>query len=274
MLSTVETTIRRKGPHVVKKAWVRQTKILSPPKIMTLTTIIFLTLIFAGVAILYASVGHAGASGYLAGMVLFGLAPATMKPIALILNILVAAIASYKYLKVGRFSWQIFWPFAITSIPCAYWGGLILLPNHYYKPMIGMILIYAAFRFVKDAAKPDYQIRKPIRSVMLALGAMLGLLSGLVGVGGGIFLSPLLITLRWETVKTVSGISALFILVNSLAGLLGFLASNSPQLPPGLPLWLMAVAIGGYLGAEYGSQRLSNITIKRLLSLVLLMAYP
>jgi hypothetical protein len=138
--------------------------------------------------------------------------------------------------------------------------------------MIGLILIYAAFRFVKDAAKPDYQIRTPLRSVMLSLGAMLGLLSGLVGVGGGIFLSPLLITLRWETVKTVSGISALFILVNSLAGLLSFLASNSPQLPPGLPLWLMAAAIGGYLGAEYGSQRLSNITIKRLLSLVLLMA--
>jgi uncharacterized membrane protein YfcA len=239
---------------------------------MAVTHIILLTLIFAGVAILYASVGHGGASGYLAAMALFGLAPATMKPIALVLNILVAAIATYKYLSAGRFAWRIFWPFAITSIPCAYWGGLILLPGHYYKPIIGLVLIYAGFRFVKDGVQPDYQIKTPFRAVMLALGAVLGLLSGLVGVGGGIFLSPLLITLRWERVKTVSGISALFILVNSLAGLLGFLASNSPSFPPGLPMWLMAVAIGGYIGAEYGSQRLGNVTIKRLLSLVLLVA--
>jgi uncharacterized membrane protein YfcA len=239
---------------------------------MALTDTLLLTLIFVGVAMLYAAVGHAGASGYLAAMALFGLAPATMKPIALVLNILVAAIATYKYLKVGRFTGRIFWPFAITSIPCAYGGGLILLPNHYYKSIIGLVLIYAAFRFVKDGAKPDYQIKTPLRSVMLALGAVLGLLSGLVGVGGGIFLSPLLITLRWENVKNVSGISALFILVNSIAGLLGFLGSNSPQLPAGFSIWLMAVAIGGYIGAEYGSQRLGNITIKRLLSLVLLVA--
>lgn len=239
---------------------------------MELTSVFALSFLFCSVAILYASVGHGGASGYLAAMALFGLAPETMKPIALTLNILVAAIATYKYLRAGRFAWRIFWPFALTSIPCAYWGGFILLPAHYYKLIIGLVLIYTAFRFISNADQPEYSISNPPKFIPFILGAIIGLVSGLIGVGGGIFLSPLLILLRWESVKNVSGISALFILVNSIAGLLGYLSSSSPQLPAGVPLWVIAVVIGGYIGAEYGSKRLEAMTIKRLLSLVLLMA--
>jgi len=235
-------------------------------------SIIFLAILIFAAALLYSSVGHAGASGYLAAMALFGMAPLAMKPAALTLNILVATIATAKYLKVGRFSWPIFWPFALSSIPFAYLGGLILLPGSYYKPIIGAVLIYAAFRFVRDAAKPDYAIKTPLMPVVLLLGACLGFLSGLVGVGGGIFLSPLLIMLQWEEVKKVSGIAAAFILVNSVAGLLGFISSNTPRLPEGLPVWAVAAVVGGYIGAEYGSKRFGNPAIKRLLSLVLLVA--
>jgi len=205
-------------------------------------------------------------------MALFGMAPMEMKPTALILNILVASIALSKYLKAGRFSWPLFWPFAAASIPFAYLGGLILLPSLYYKPIVGVVLLYAAYRFVKDAAKPDYVVKAPIMYVILISGAGLGFLSGLVGVGGGIFLSPLLIMLRWEEVKKVSGIASAFILVNSIAGLLGFVSSNTPHLPDGIVIWAAVAVIGGYIGAEFGSRRLSNPTIKILLSLVLLVA--
>lgn len=221
---------------------------------------------------LYSSVGHAGASGYLAAMALFGLAPLEMKPAALTLNILVASIGTFKYLKTGRFSWSVFWPFALCSVPFAYLGGLINLPGIYYKPVVGVVLIYAAFRFVKNTTKSNYEIRKPLKSVIFVSGAGLGFLSGLVGVGGGIFLSPLLIMCRWEEIKKVSGIASAFILVNSIAGLLGFSFSNTPQLPDGLPIWAVAAVTGGYIGAEYGSKRLVNQTIKYLLSLVLLVA--
>lgn len=239
---------------------------------METESIAILAVLIFTAALLYSSVGHAGASGYLAAMALFGMAPLTMKPAALTLNILVAAITTTKYLRAGRFSWPLFWPLALASIPFAYAGGLITLPGAYYKPIVGAVLIYAAYRFVRDAGKPDYTVKPPMLPVVLLCGAGLGFLSGLVGVGGGIFLSPLLIMMQWEAVKKVSGISAAFILVNSIAGLLGFVASKAPQLPDGLPYWAAAAVLGGYIGAEYGSKRFGNPTIKRLLSMVLLVA--
>lgn len=223
-------------------------------------------------ALLYASVGHAGASGYIAAMALMGIAPATMKPAALTLNIFVALIATFKFYRVGAFSWRLFWPLAITSIPCAYVGGMLTLPNHLFKPMVGLVLIYAAWRAFKTAHQLDsIAIRTAALPLLLITGVVLGLLSGLTGVGGGIFLSPLMLFFRWAETKVISGIAAAFILVNSIAGLLGVM-SKPFILPSALPYWVLAAVIGGYIGAEFGSKRLSNPTIRKLLAAVLLVA--
>lgn len=223
-------------------------------------------------AALYASVGHGGASGYLAAMALFGIAPAVMKPTALALNILVSGIALAKYARRGAFAWPLFWPLALTAIPLAYLGGRIDLPAHLYKPLVGAVLVYAAWRSWLTAAGADrIELRAASRAALFGLGAALGLLSGLTGVGGGIFLSPLLLFLRWADVRTISGVAAAFILVNSCAGLAGVM-SRAPQLPAALPWWALAAVIGGWVGAEYGSKHLRRPTLQRLLAVVLLVA--
>lgn len=223
-------------------------------------------------ALLYSSVGHAGASGYLAAMALVGVSPAIMKPTALALNILVATIAAFKFYRVGAFSWRLFIPLAVTAVPLAYLGGSLTLPAHFYKPLVGVVLVYSAWRsFSTASGASSYAVRDPSVVILLLTGGALGFLAGLTGVGGGIFLSPLLLFLRWAPVKVISGVSALFILVNSIAGILGAM-SASTTLHPALPLWGLLVVVGGLIGAEYGSRRLGNPTIQRLLSLVLLIA--
>ncbi len=223
-------------------------------------------------ALLYASVGHAGASGYLAAMALMGVAPEAMKPAALSLNILVAMIATFKFYRVDAFSWRLFWPLALTSIPCAYLGGMLALPGHIYKPLVGFVLIYAAAGSFRSALKPaTYPTRPPTLPVLFALGPVLGLLSGLTGVGGGIFLSPILLLLRWAEPRTISGVSAAFILANSISGLLG-VVSKGYTVPAAMPYWIIAAVAGGFIGAEFGSRRLANPTIRKLLALVLLIA--
>ena len=229
-------------------------------------SLILAALIFV-IALLYSSVGHGGASGYLAVMGLVGLAPHVMRPTALVLNILVAVIGTTKFYRAGRFSWRLFWPMALASIPFAYLGGLITLPGYLYRPVVGLVLLYAAWHAFHTAGRPRREVRPAPRPILLAAGAGLGFLSGLTGVGGGIFLSPLLLFFRWSEVKVISGVAAAFILVNSIAGLLGVL-SLAPALPPALPLWAAAVAIGGFLGAEFGSKRLGSSTIGRLLAVV------
>jgi hypothetical protein len=233
---------------------------------------ILLAVLILIAAALYASVGHAGASGYLAAMALVGVSPAVMKPTALSLNILVAVIATVKYYRVGAFSWRLFWPFALASIPFAYLGGALTLPGHVYKPVVGVVLIYAAWQSFRTAHRPAQTLAvRPPLLLLLLVGAALGFMSGLTGVGGGIFLSPLLLLLRWAEVRVISGIAAAFILVNSIAGLLGVFAT-SPALPSALPYWGVAAVIGGFIGAEYGSRRLPNPTIQKLLAIVLLIA--
>lgn len=223
-------------------------------------------------AFLYAAVGHGGASGYLAAMALLGIAPEMMRPTALILNILVSLIAVVKYSRVGAFSWRLFWPFALTSIPFAYLGGTLTLSGHLYKPLVGAVLIYAAWQIYRTARQSvQSNTAYPHMAVLLSVGAVLGFLSGLTGVGGGIFISPLLLYFRWAEVKVVSGVAAAFILVNSIAGLLGVNSAHM-VLPAALPYWAVAAAIGGFIGAEYGSKRLSNPAIKMFLSVVLLIA--
>jgi hypothetical protein len=223
-------------------------------------------------ALLYSSVGHAGASGYLAVMALAGIAPTIMKPTALALNILVAIIATIKFYRVGSFSWRIFVPLIISSIPFAYLGGRLLLPELYYKPLVGIILIFSAWKLIKTAKNgSDYDIQKPSIPVLVIMGVVLGLLSGLTGVGGGIFLSPILVVFRWAPIKVISGVAAGFILVNSISGILGVMSANT-QFHPSLPLWAIVVIIGGFIGAEYGSKRLGNKSIQQFLALVLLIA--
>jgi hypothetical protein len=224
-------------------------------------------------ASLYASVGHAGASGYLAAMALFGIAPEVMKPTALALNILVAAITAIKFYRAGCFSWSIFWPFALGSIPFSFIGGSLSLPGYLYKPVVGLVLLYAAYRLFR--AYQTSNISPSIKPVPLwsgiVLGVGIGFLSGLTGVGGGIFLSPLLLFGGWAETRQASGVSAVFILVNSIAGLLGHFSSIA-ALPGVIPIWAIAAVTGGYIGAEYGSRRLDQLALQRLLAVVLIIA--
>ncbi|MDO9050505.1 MAG: sulfite exporter TauE/SafE family protein [Methylotenera sp.] len=238
---------------------------------MTLEFSLLVSLIFLS-ALLYSSVGHGGASAYLASMALIGIAPETMRPAALVLNVAVASIALYKFYRVGAFSAKLFWPLAIAAMPMAFLGGMISLPSHIYKPIIGIVLIYAAW-LVLRRSNQAYQVNLdlPKTPVLLVFGALLGLLSGLTGVGGGIFLSPLLLFFRWAEMRVISGVSAAFILVNSLSGLAGVM-TKAPELPATLPYWVLAAVIGGFIGAEYGSKRLAVPAIRKALVVVLLIA--
>ena len=239
---------------------------------MPLSTVLLIAVLVFAAAMLYSSVGHAGASGYLAVMALFGVAPEVMRPGALALNLLVASIASVKFYRAGRFSWRILWPFALTSVPAAFVGGRIVLPTDGYRVVVGAVLLFAALRMLTRVSTEEAaDLRPPPIPAALLLGLAIGLLSGLTGVGGGIFLSPLLLLLHWADFRRAAGVAAVFILVNSAAGLAGYL-SGGFGLPDGLPYWAVAVVAGGWIGAEYGSRRLAVPVLRRLLSLVLLIA--
>lgn len=225
-------------------------------------------------AFLYAAVGHGGASAYIAAMALAGVAPAEMRTVALQLNILVAATATLKFWRAGHFRWGLFWPFAVASIPAAYVGGAITLPGTAYKILVGLVLLYAGWQLWWSArAGEELRAERPIPKLSaIVVGAALGVLSGLTGVGGGIFLSPLLLLCGWAGTKQTSAVAALFILVNSISGLAAGFVAN-PALPPDYVWWLMtAVLVGGYAGAEYGSRRFANPRIRQLLALVLAVA--
>ena len=226
-------------------------------------------LVFAAAA-LYASVGHGGASGYLAAMALIGVAPEAMRPAALALNVLVAGIGTVTFYRAGQFSWAHLWPFAALSVPAAFVGGAMSLPVGLYRPVVGAVLLYAAVRLLRQS-KGTGDTRPLPMGVALAAGAVIGLLSGLVGVGGGIFLSPLLVLTRWVDVRTASGVAAAFILVNSVAGLLGQ-ATQGASFPPFLPALAGAAIVGGWIGAELGSRRLPAPVVRRALAVVLVVA--
>ncbi len=235
-----------------------------------------LALLILLAATLYSSVGHAGASGYLASMALVGIAPESMKVSALVLNVLVAVLGSIRYIRAGHFDWRTFYPFAVLSIPAAFIGGIIHLPPALYKPAVGVILLLAAVQLIRSArvaAQVEATNRnRPVPVVpALATGGVIGLISGLTGTGGGIFLSPVLLFTGWARTRLTSGVSAAFILVNSLAGLAGSTISLR-VLPAGLPLWGVAALAGGVIGTQLGSRLLPVPVLRYLLAAVLVIA--
>jgi len=237
---------------------------MTPPELVLLGAAVL------AIAFLYSSVGQAGASGYIAVMSLFGLAPDAMKPTALTLNILVAAIAAWQFWRAGHFSWALFWPFALLSVPCAFLGGYLTLPAAIFKAVVGAVLLFSAVGLLVRATADDER-GAPARPVSLALGAGIGLVSGLTGVGGGIFLAPILMYRRWARAGTVAAVSAVFILVNSMAALAG-VASAAQPIPRFALVLVGAAAAGGAAGSWLGSHRLSPGAIKRVLAVILIVA--
>jgi uncharacterized membrane protein YfcA len=231
-----------------------------------------LTLAFFFIAMLYASVGHAGASGYLAAMALAGIAADVMKPAALCMNILVATITTIRFYRAGSFSWPKMRPFVFGSIPLAFVGGFSPLPQIAYKSIVGVVLLWAAVRLfmigMKEAEKP---LHSPPVLVAVLVGAAIGLLSGLTGTGGGIFLSPILILMCWAATRETAGISAAFILCNSVSGLAGNLLKNG-AFPHFILSWMIAAGLGGVVGANLGARRFDPLLLRRLLAVVLVIA--
>jgi uncharacterized protein len=235
-----------------------------------LHTIILAACIFLGSA-LYTSVGHAGASAYIALMALFGMAPAVMRPTALALNILVASFTSFRYLHVGLFRWRTLWPFLIGALPFAMIGGAVQLPGQFYRPLVGTILIVAGVRFLwPKESTTNQELRDPPIAAGIVLGVLVGLLSGLTGTGGGIFLSPILLFAGWSDTRTASGVAAVFILCNSIAGLLGNVAIVK-ALPADLPIYAAAVLLGAVIGTTLGI-RFAVPAILKALGAVLIIA--
>ncbi|MCU0374482.1 MAG: sulfite exporter TauE/SafE family protein [Chitinophagaceae bacterium] len=231
---------------------------------------IFYLLLFV-VAFLYASVGHGGASGYLALMALFGVAPTVMKPTALMLNLFVSLTAFIQYYRAGHFSWRIFWPLAVASMPFAYLGGLVSIEASVYKKILGLLLLLPVVRFLffKKADTAPLRTARPVASA--GIGAGIGWLSGLIGIGGGIILSPVLLLLKWTNQKQTAAISALFIFVNSLAGLLGQWQKGI-SFTPAMSTYVALAFAGGLAGAYVGAIRLPQQAIRYALATVLAVA--
>lgn len=225
------------------------------------------------VAALYSSVGHGGASGYLAILSLFAVPPAQMATTALTLNVLVAGIAAISYVRAGHFSLRLFWPFAVTSIPLAFAGGLLTVSDPLYYFLLAVALMVAAIRLFLSlaSAKDAEEVRQMPFAVALPVGGSIGLLSGIVGVGGGIFLSPVMLLLKWATAKQTAATAAVFILVNSLAGLGARVVRSDLYLLPAI-LPLAAAFTGGLLGSYWGAKRFSSLSLRRALALVLAFA--
>jgi len=233
-------------------------------------SIFFLLLLFI-VAFLYAAVGHGGASGYLALMAVFGMLPEIMKPTALLLNLFVSLSAFLLFYKEGHFKWKIFLPFALASIPFSFLGGMIALDASIYKKILGVLLLIPVVRLAAFPNKDIHDLKQSTFFLSLLIGACIGFLSGLIGIGGGIILSPVLLLLAWTNQKQTAAISALFIFVNSLSGLAG-------QLTKGINFQsemfiLVGVAFaGGSVGAWLGAKKFNQNILKYLLATVLLMA--
>src|SRR5213596_777678 len=237
---------------------------------MDTTQLVLLFLAIGLIALLYSSVGHAGASGYIATMTLFGLAPTVIRPTALVLNILVASIGAFQFWRAGHFSWKLFWPFVLLSIPAAYVGGYLQPTASILRILIGIVLLSSAARLMFRRSDPP-QTFPPSRPTALSIGAGLGFLAGLTGTGGGIFLTPLLLFFRWAHIRQAAAVSALFIWVNSIAGLIGYFTAVHSVPTLGIVLGAAAI-VGGFVGSRLGSRHFPTRTISILLAIVLTIA--
>lgn len=232
---------------------------------------LWLAALMALAAALYTSVGHAGASAYIGLMALFGIPPSVMRPTALALNILAAGIASVRYARAGMFRWRTLWPFLIGSLPLAFLGGAVHLPGDFYRPLVGAVLTFAGLRLLWPAdLKANREPRDPHLAVAAATGSGVGLLSGLTGTGGGIFLSPILLFAGWASPRNTSGIAATFILANSVAGLAGNVSAVK-SLPSALPVFAAAVLAGTLIGTTLGVRYRPPMILKAL-GIVLIIA--
>lgn len=240
---------------------------------MDLASLILIAALVFIVAALYSSVGHGGASGYLAILSFFSFSPSIMSSTALVLNVLVAGVALVSYYRAGHLSFKLVWPFLIVSIPMAFVGGVLHVGEKTYYLILAVVLVIAAYRLAMARTGGNEELeRKEISlSQSLPLGAGIGLLSGVVGVGGGIFLSPIMILMRWATAKQTAAVSALFIVVNSLAGLGGRFLKGGFEFGP-FPYLVLVAFLGGLIGSYYGARKFSGIVLRRLLSLVLVIA--
>ncbi len=235
---------------------------------------IWLTIAFLVIATVYAAVGQAGASGYIAIMGWAGFPPLAMKTSALTLNLVVAAIGTAVFLKAGRLSWRDVWPFALPGFPFSLLGGAVHLPEHIYYPVVGVVLILSALQMIRttfrDGSAPGEAVTPPLGHA-LATGAVIGFVSGTTGTGGGVFLAPIILSMKWGTARQSAATTAAYNLTNSIAALAGAYAAWD-HIPGELPLWLSAVAGGGFAGAYIGSHWLSESRMRATLAVLLLVS--
>ena len=231
---------------------------------------LFYGLLFV-VAFLYASVGHGGGSGYLALMAIFSFPPEVMKPTALLLNLFVSAVSFIQFYRGGHFKWKLFLPFAIASVPLAYYGGLMSVDGNMYKRILGLILIIPIVRFLFFPNIPVEAIKKSNISLSLLIGGIIGFLSGLIGIGGGIILSPVLLLLKWTDQKQTAAISAAFIFVNSLSGLIGQ-RTKGIHFSTDMYAYVAIAFVAGICGAYFGSLKFKQTVLKNTLAAVLMLA--
>jgi uncharacterized membrane protein YfcA len=233
----------------------------------------WLTIIFLFIALLYASVGQAGATGYLAAMGLFAMAPATMKTTALSLNLLVACIGTFQFWRRGFLSWRSFYPFAVLGFPFSLLGGAVQLPKHFYYPAVGTILLLSAVQMLRftrsrsDSDVPPPPAHPPFIPALLT-GAAIGFVSGTTGTGGGVFLAPVILSMNWVELRRTAAVTAAYNLLNSAAALIGAHAILD-TIPAALPIWLSAVGVGGIIGAFIGSHYLPDNALRYILAIIL-----
>lgn len=232
--------------------------------------ILFYILLFL-VALMYSSVGHGGASGYLALMAFFSFPSETMRSTALLLNIFVSFTAFVQYYLGGHFRWKLFLPFAIASVPAAFIGGLILMDAKWYKLILGILLLFSVARLVGFKARIDKTKKEQSLVLSLIIGFAIGLISGMIGIGGGIILSPVILLLHWASMKQTAAVSALFILVNSISGITGVFTQGF-LFRPDMALMIATAFTGGLLGSYWGAMKVDNWQLKKLLAIVLVMA--